>query len=83
MSVYCVYLLCIYINTNTCMYIFKKHVMFIYYIYLYIKYNSINVYTCIYIFKIYTVCVSIYIYIINKHSTQKLLFWMWLIVWQH
>ncbi len=37
------------------------------------------------IFKIYTECVCIYIYILNKHSThtyimqQKLLFWMRLI----
>ncbi len=81
MCVYCVYLL--YINTHTCMYIFKKMLR------LYNTYDTfymnINKYMKkhVNIFKIYAVCVCLYIYIINIHSThthliykQKLLFWM-------
>ncbi len=53
--------------------------MYIYYVGLYInifihsiKYNNINIsmYIQICFFKIYTECVCIYIYIINKHSTH-------------
>ncbi len=55
----------VYINTNTCMYIFKK----IYYVYILdifiynIKYNNLNIYMDIHanISKINTECVCIYI----------------------
>ncbi len=68
------------------MYIFKKmyYVTIIYNI----KYNNAHIYIQVNIFKIHTVCVCIYIYIINKHSThilckQKLLFWIQLIAINH
>ncbi len=56
------------------MYIFKKNMLCLYIKYVYIqyniKYNNINIYTHVNIFKIYTVCVCIYMYIINEHSTH-------------
>ncbi len=47
-----VYIYYVYINTHTCMYIFKKNVMFI----KYINYMNINIH--VNILKMYTVCVS-------------------------
>ncbi len=74
----------VYIHTYTCMYICQKIIVYIYKLY---KYRHVN--TCKDFQNIYCTCVCIYIYIINIHSTHtyimqtKLLFWMWLIVWQH
>ncbi len=43
MCVYCVYL-CMYINTNTCMYIFKKKIVYILNVFIYnIKYKNMNI----------------------------------------
>ncbi len=64
-----IYYLCI--NTNKCMYMFKKNMLCLYIKYIYKVYN-INIYTHVNIFNIYAVCVCVcvYIYIINKHSTH-------------
>ncbi len=69
MYVYCVYLLCVYIHTLT-------HIQLMFWkiymrIHLYIKKNVFFLYT--------RACFCISIYIINVHSTQKLLIWMRLI----
>ncbi len=54
------YTVYMYINTNTCMYIFKKNMLFIYNI----KYNNIHIYMYIHvnILEIFTVCVCVFIY---------------------
>ncbi len=61
------------------MYIFKKNILRLYIKYIYILYNLyeykyIHVNTCKYIKHIQyiTVCVCLYIYIINIHSTRQL-----------
>ncbi len=82
------YIYYVYINTHTCMYIFKKNILclYIFNIFIYdIIYLNINIY--MEIFSKYMLYVCLYIYIINIHSThihilckQKLLFWMRLIV---
>ncbi len=88
MCVYCVYLLCIYINTHSCMYTFHKNMLCLYFKFIYnINYINTNIDN---IFKIYTVCMCIYIYIIHLHrrhtyikQTKTVIFCMRLIVWQH
>ncbi len=66
-----VYMYYVYINTHTCMYIFKKKVLCLYNKNIYIIYKLFKYkYIYVNIFKIYTVCVCIYIYIINIHSTH-------------
>ncbi len=70
-----VYIYYVYINTHTCMYIFqKKMIRYVYILNIFI-YNKLHEYKCINvnIFQIYTVCVCIYIYIINIHNTHKYL----------
>ncbi len=72
MYVCTVYIYYVYINTHTCVCIFQKNVLF-----LYIKsiYNINHIYInskYINIFKMYTVCVCIYIYIINIHRWTAL-----------
>ncbi len=56
----------VYINTNTCMYIFKK-LRYVYILNVFI-YNIIMLNIFVNIFKVYTVYVSIYI-CINKEYT--------------
>ncbi len=65
-----VYTVYIYINTHTCMYIFHKNMLcYILNLYIYnINYMNINI--DVNIFKIYTVCVCVYICMINIHSTH-------------
>ncbi len=75
MYVCCVYLLCIYINTHTCMYLFQKNVFCLYIKYIYIwhklyEYKYIHVDTCKYFKNI--CCVYLYIqytdiYYVNKN----------------
>ncbi len=52
----------VYINTNTCMYIFKKlYYVYILHIFIYnIKYNNLNIYMQIFSKYILHVCVFIY-----------------------
>ncbi len=65
-SVCTVYNYYVYINTNTCMYIFKKNMLCLYIKYTYtvynIKYNNINKSMYI-IFSKYILCVCVFIYI--------------------
>ncbi len=72
----------VYINTHTYSIYFENIYMYIHlftyiiYIFFFLKY--IHACVCvIYIFNIWVVC---FIYLLCK---QKLLFWMWIIVWQH
>ncbi len=60
------------------MYMFKKNMLCLYikYIYININYMNINIGRLhVNIFKIFTVCVCIYIYIINIHSTHSYIMW--------
>ncbi len=77
------YIYYVYINANTCMFRFKKSVVYILNIFLY----NINIYMFIHvnIFKTYTVCVYLYIhykytqYIYIYYVNNFFLFWMRLI----
>ncbi len=65
MCVYTVYY--VYINTHTCMYIFKKMYVYILNIFIY-DINDMNV--NIYIYKYFQniCCISVYLYIHNKYT---------------
>ncbi len=84
-----VYEPCIYQYTHMHVYISENVYVYILNIFKYnINYNNVNIDMQVNIYKIYTVCACIYINIINIHRTQiyytnKLLFCMRLIVWQH
>ncbi len=68
---YTVHIFSVYINTNTCIYLRKICYVHMLNIFMYnIKYKNMNIYKCINvnIFKIDTVCVCIYVYIINIYS---------------
>ncbi len=68
------YIYFVYINANTCMYIFKK-ICYVYILNIYnIKYNYINVYTCNYFQNIYCMCV--YLYIHNKYTQYRLIYYV-------
>ncbi len=58
------YICNVYINTHTCMDIFKKNMLFLNIKCKLYKYIHVN------IFNIHIVCVCIYIYITNIHNTQ-------------
>ncbi len=76
MSVYCVYLLCIYKYKHMHVYIFKKICyVSILNIFIYnIKSNNINVYTCKYFQTIY--CMSVYLYIHNKYTQYTYIYYV-------
>ncbi len=72
MCVCCVYLLCVYINSNTFMCIYLGKICYAY---------ILNVYACKYFPNIY--CMCLYLYIHNKYTQhthiyykQTLLFWV-------
>ncbi len=80
-----------YINTNTCMYIFRKYL----YLYSYITHTQTHTHMYliykhnIFVLNIYT-CMCLYLYIHNKYTqykniycVKKLLFWMRLITINH
>ncbi len=86
-----VYIYYVYINTHTCMFIFKKNMLRLYikYIYtLYQLYKYIHLNTCKYFQNRCCMCVCLYIH--NKYTQythmfckQKLIFWMRLIMINH